>query len=126
VLLAILGLIYAFSQLAGGSSRLDAVLLKRGELGATRLEPSAVNKALAADLRRMEDVMGSRVSMRAFLPQPWFAVRLDVDQHADVDQVHARAEEAFQRLSHVLGVDGIDVDLRVRLRADRAPTARVE
>ncbi|MGH8910113.1 MAG: hypothetical protein ACRD0K_27360 [Egibacteraceae bacterium] len=126
VLLAVLGLIYAFRQLVVGGHRLDAVLLGRSDRGVTRLEPSAVSRALAADLRSMDDVMGSRVRLRTLLPQPSLAVRLDVDEDADVGQVRAHAVEAFQRLSRTLGVDGLDVDLQLRLRSDIAPPTRVE
>ncbi len=126
-LVAILGLVYAFRQLPVAGSRLGTILLKRQDRGATRLEPSAVTKAVAADFNRIEDVTGSRVRMRSFRPQPSFAVRLDVDQGADVDKVRSSADQAFQRLSHTLGVDGVDVDLRLRLRPEQTPpTPRVE
>ncbi|MGH8931780.1 MAG: hypothetical protein ACRDZO_14435 [Egibacteraceae bacterium] len=130
VLLALLGLVYALRQLPVAGTRLGTILLRRHDLGATRLEPSAVSKVVAADFSRMDDVTGSRVRMRGFQPQPSFAVRLDVDQHADMDQVRAHADEALQRVSHTLGVDGVDADLRLRLRSEQhtspAPAPRAE
>jgi hypothetical protein len=124
-LVALLGLIYAWRQLAVGGHRAGAILLERTDLGTTRLEPSAVSNAVAADLRRLRDVTGSRVQLRAFLPQPSLAVRLDLDQEANVDHVRAAADEAFQRLCRTLDVGGVDVDMRVRLDTP-TPPARVE
>ena len=117
LLIAILGLYYAVRQVAvRPGHRLDRILLRRHDLGTTRLEPAAVNKAVTRDLDRMDDVSGSRVRLRSYLPQPSLGVRLDVDERANVTEVRARADEAFERVRRTLGTDDVDVDLQLRLR----------
>lgn len=125
VLVTILGLVYALRQLVVQTGpRLGTILLNRHPRGVTRLAPSAVSAAVARDLGRLEGVQGSRVQLTSFRPQPHLRVRLDVDDRADLERVHARADEAFRRLCRTLGVDGVDVDLYVRLRPTES--ARVE
>jgi len=120
-LLGLLGLVYALRQIPTGRTHVGTILLRRHDRGTTRLESSAVSKVAAADFGRIEDVTTSRVQMRSFRPQPSFAVRLDVGQRVDVDHVRSRADEALRRLRHTLGVEGLDVDLRLRLRPEHAP-----
>jgi hypothetical protein len=117
VLVAMLGLWYAVRQVAvRGGRRLDTMLLKRGELGATRLEPDAVGKAVTRDLDRMDGVTGSRVRMRTYLPEPSLAVRLDVSDDADIQLIRSRVDEALERLRRTLGTETVASDVTVRLR----------
>jgi hypothetical protein len=128
LLIAVLGGWYALRQVAvRAGRRLDTIVLRRDDLGVTRVEPSAASRAVTRDLDRVDHVSGARVRMRRYQPTPSLVVRLDLADQADLGQVRAGADEAFERLRRTLGADALDADVLVRLRPPPpAATARVE
>jgi hypothetical protein len=101
--------------------RLDTVVVQRADHGRTTLQAAAAADAAAADLRRRPPITGSAVRMVTFGSRPRLYVDLDVAAETDVHRALETAEESYQRLAGVLGVDAVSVDTRLRPTApDRA------
>lgn len=96
--------------------RLGTVVLQRGEAGRTTLHAAAAAKAAAADLCNRLPISDSRVRMVTFGARPRLFVDLEISAEADPHRALGSAEEVYQRLAGVLGVDSVNIDTRVRPR----------
>lgn len=98
--------------------RLSTVALERGERGRTTFQAAPVSNAVAADLRRVRGVEGSRVRLVTFGSRPRLFVDLTIDRDAPVRDVLDRAEPVHERLRQHLGVERVHVSTTVRPSSD--------
>jgi hypothetical protein len=114
-LLAIACLLWVWRQVRPrDDGRIGTTVVARTGRGKTSLEPVAVARAAAKDLRLVPGVTGAKVRMVSLDARPQVVASLSILDDADPDAVRAAAEAPFARLCTALQVDGIDVDLRLR------------
>lgn len=123
VALGLLGLWWALRQVPRPGPPVARTTVATGARGATRLETTAVERALAADLRRLAGVVASAVRMIDGGAVPRLVVALDLAGGADQHRVRDAAEDCYHRLATAIGREQVAVDTTVRL--DRAPATRV-
>jgi hypothetical protein len=105
--------------------RPGAIELSDGPRGRTRLEPAAIERAVRADLRHVDGIRSSRVTLRATGPRPRLRVSLTLDPAlADVAAARAATETAYRRLVSCLALEGVRADLVVRV-GKRSTVSRV-
>lgn len=114
LLLLFLGILLIRAQVPTPATRVRELTLQKGSAGTTTVDAGVVAEALARDLERMPDVHDASARLVATGSRPKVAVRADVDSAADLGTVRGGMEEAYQRLQHVLGTDGVEANLRVR------------
>ncbi|MEJ7844629.1 MAG: hypothetical protein WKF93_03215 [Acidimicrobiales bacterium] len=106
-------------------SRPAAIELSDGPRGRTRLEPAAIERAVRADLRHVDGIRASRVTLRTTGPRPRLRVVLTLDPAlADVAAARAATEAAYRRLATCLALEGVRADLVVRV-GKRSTVSRV-
>ena len=96
--------------------RLGTVVVQRQEAGRTTLQAAAAAQAAAADLRTRLPITDSGVRMVTFGARPRLFVDLEISADTDPHRVLESAEEVYQRLAGVLGVDAVNVDTRLQPR----------
>lgn len=96
--------------------RLGTVVVQRQEAGRTTLQAAAAAKAAAADLRSRLPITDSGVRMVTFGARPRLYVDLEISAETDPHRALESAEEVYQRLAGVLGVDAVNIDTRLRPR----------
>lgn len=105
--------------------RPPAIELSDGPRGRTRLEPAAIERAVRADLRHVEGIRSSRVTLRATGPRPLLRVVLTLDPAvADVAAARSATGAACRRLATCLALDDVRADLIVRV-GKRSTVSRV-
>lgn len=103
-----------------------AIELSDGPRGRTRLEPAAIERAVRADLRHVDGIRSSRVTLSSTGPRPRLRVLLTLDPaRADVAAARAATETAYRRLASCLALEGVRADLVVRV-GRRSTVSRVD
>jgi hypothetical protein len=114
-LLAIACLLWVWRQVRPRhEGRISTTVVARTGRGKTSIEPVAVARAAAKDLRLVPGVTGAKVRMVSIDTRPQIVASLSILDDADPDAIRAAAEAPFTRLCTALEVDGLDVDLRLR------------
>ena len=116
LIIAALGAWLVSRQLRARPGRLGTVVVQRQEAGRTTLRAAAPAKAAAADLRNKPPITDSSVRMVTFGARPRLFVDLEISAEADPHRALESAEEVYQRLAGVLGVDAVNIDTRLRPR----------
>ena len=101
--------------------RLGTVVVQRQEAGRTTLQAAAAAKAAAADLRNRLPITDSGVRMVTFGARPRLFVDLEISAEADPHRALESAEDVYQRLARVLGVEAVNIDTRLRPRTTGQP-----
>ena len=116
VLLALLGLAWAWRQLVGRSdgTGLGTTALVRTPKGRTTVEPVALARAVAADLATVPGVTNSRVRLLDLSPQPHLVAVLSLEDDAQMAAVREAAEAPFDRLCRALESPNLSADIRFR------------
>ncbi len=125
LVLVALGLWWAWKQVAprAEGGRLSTAVVDHTSRGRTTVEPTALARAAAADLNRVDGVTRARVRVVSLHPVPDLIAWLDLRIDADIAAVQAALEPPLGRVAHALGTPSIECDLRLRFGTQRAPRA---
>lgn len=114
-LLVLLGLRLAWRELAARPGiEADELTLDRGEMGTTRVDTRALERAAADDFARQDGVTGSRARLVQAGSVPVVSVRLDIEPEADLAAICQACEPVYTRLRSTLGVEDIHADMLLR------------
>ncbi|MGH9183527.1 MAG: hypothetical protein ACRDZ9_06930 [Acidimicrobiales bacterium] len=113
----VVGAVAAWAQLSpeGRGGRPDDMVLGEDARGRTTVRAEAAAGAVAHDLGVLPDVVASTARLVAAGERPHLVVRLDVAGDADLAGLRAGAEDVYDRVAGVLGVEGVRVDAVIRL-----------
>ncbi len=113
--LALVAVFWFWRQLRPRSDgRIGSTLMRRTQRGRTSVEPVALARVVAQDLRLVPGVSAAKVRMVTLSNRPELVATVSIRDDADPDEVRAGAEGPFGRLCLALDVPAVEVDLRLR------------
>ncbi|CAN5609704.1 hypothetical protein BH24ACT4_BH24ACT4_08480 [soil metagenome] len=122
VVVALLGLLWAWSQVRPHPERgrLGETVLTGERRGRTSLAPAPVARALAADVRTVDGVVDASARVVALGQVPEVLLSIETLIGADLPAVRAALEAPLARLGASLGVQAVDLELRIKIGSDEA------
>lgn len=96
---------------------LATLVLDAGSRGTTTVEAASVARVAAADLERLRPVTGTTARLVDSGRERMLRTRMDVEADADLQSLRERADEVYDRIGDLLGIDALLAHTRIRLVA---------